>query len=104
MRFAGVSGNRFTLAELLACWVTFSATYLNTNTFPREYLFCVTNFVPHRLDSDRSAPSDAPRNLKASAVYSPLHMALRHRWSTLTRKQTKELNPAVFHAILGVLN
>lgn len=60
--------------------------------------------IPYRLDSDRSAPSDAPRNLKASAVYSPLHMALRHRWSGLTRKQTKELNPAVVHAVLGVAN
>ncbi|KAN0087619.1 hypothetical protein V8E55_006240 [Tylopilus felleus] len=65
------------------------------------YIFC--DLLKHDyITPDRSAPSDAPRNLKASTVYSPLHMALRHRWSALTRKQTKELNPAVFHAILAI--
>jgi ubiquitin-like 1-activating enzyme E1 A len=65
------------------------------------YIFC--DLLKHDyISPDRSAPSDAPRNLKASAVYSPLHMALRHQWSGLTRKQTKELNPAVVHAILAI--
>ncbi|KAF8133852.1 hypothetical protein EV363DRAFT_1567397 [Boletus edulis] len=65
------------------------------------YIFC--DLLKHDyISPDRSAPSDAPRNLKASTVYSPLHMALRHRWTALTRKQTKELNPAVLHGILAV--
>ncbi|KAI9573546.1 hypothetical protein HD554DRAFT_2056919 [Boletus coccyginus] len=65
------------------------------------YIFC--DLLKHDyISPDRSAPSDAPRNSRASVVYSPLHMALRHRWSSLTRKQTKELNPAVVHAILAI--
>ncbi|KAG8214649.1 hypothetical protein J3R82DRAFT_9727 [Butyriboletus roseoflavus] len=65
------------------------------------YIFC--DLLKHDyISPDRSAPSDAPRNMKASAVYSPLHMALRHQWSSLTRRQTKELNPAVVHAILAM--
>jgi len=65
------------------------------------YIFC--DLLKHDyISPDRSTPSDAPRNLKASVVYSPLHMALRHRWSALTRRQTKELNPAVLHAILAI--
>lgn len=103
---AGGSGNRFTPAELLVSWDTFSVIYLSTTTFPRE---CTLVFVlglkwTLAVYSDRSAPSDAPRNVKANAVYSPLHMALRHQWSALTRRQTKELNPAGLHAILGGLN
>jgi len=65
------------------------------------YIFC--DLLKHDyISPDRSAPSDAPRSVKASAVYSPLHMALRHQWSALTRRQTKELNPAGLHAILAV--
>ncbi|KAG9315727.1 hypothetical protein JVU11DRAFT_3374 [Chiua virens] len=65
------------------------------------YIFC--DLLKHDyITPDRSAPSDAPRNVKASTVYSPLHMALRHQWSALTKRQTKELNPAILHAILAL--
>ncbi|KAF9221579.1 hypothetical protein BS17DRAFT_785005 [Gyrodon lividus] len=65
------------------------------------YIFC--DLLKHDyIFPDRSTPSDAPRNAKASAVYSPMHMALRHRWPALTKRQTKELNPAVLHAILAL--
>lgn len=40
--------------------------------------------------------------MKASSIYSPLHVALQHRWTGLTKRQTKELNPAVVHVILGM--
>ncbi|KAF9241139.1 hypothetical protein BU15DRAFT_45213 [Melanogaster broomeanus] len=65
------------------------------------YIFC--DLLKHDyIFPDRSAPTDAPRNVKASAIYSPMHMALRHRWSALTKRQTKELNPAVLHTILAL--
>ncbi|KAH7885229.1 hypothetical protein F5I97DRAFT_1883818 [Phlebopus sp. FC_14] len=65
------------------------------------YIFC--DLLMHEyISPDRSAPSDAPRNVKTSAVYSPMHMALRHRWSALTKRQTKELNPAIVHTILAL--
>ncbi|KIJ62625.1 hypothetical protein HYDPIDRAFT_182670 [Hydnomerulius pinastri MD-312] len=65
------------------------------------YIFC--DLLKHDyISPDRSAPSEAPRNVKASAVYSPMHMALRHRWSGLTKRQTKELNPAILHVLLSL--
>lgn len=36
-----------------------------------------------------------------SAVYSPLQEAIRYRWSNLTKRQTKEINPALVFATLG---
>lgn len=53
-------------------------------------------------ESDRSAPKEAPKNVKATASYSRLSTALQHRWTGLTKRQTKELNPAVVHIILGM--
>ena len=53
---------------------------------------------------DRSAPAgkDAlQKNVKLTASYVPLRDALEHRWKNLTRKQTKELNPAVVFSVLG---
>ncbi|KAL4080737.1 hypothetical protein J3A83DRAFT_4202115 [Scleroderma citrinum] len=65
------------------------------------YIFC--DLLKHDyITPDRSAPTDAPRSVKASQVYSPLHMALRHRWSALTKRQTKELNPGAVHTILAL--
>jgi ubiquitin-like 1-activating enzyme E1 A len=37
-------------------------------------------------------------------VYTTLQVALRHRWSGLTRRQTKEVNPAALFSILGTCN
>ena len=46
---------------------------------------------------------EAPqKNVKLTAAYVPLRDALTHRWTGLTRKQTKELNPAVVFSVLGV--
>lgn len=41
------------------------------------------------------------KNVKLTATYTPLSSALQHRWAGLTRRQTKELNPAVVFSILG---
>ncbi|KAI6114358.1 hypothetical protein F5141DRAFT_706631 [Pisolithus sp. B1] len=65
------------------------------------YIFC--DLLKHDyIAPDRSAQGDAPRSVKASQIYSPLHMALRHQWSGLTKRQTKELNPAAVYAILAL--
>ncbi|KAJ8593822.1 hypothetical protein M405DRAFT_872402 [Rhizopogon salebrosus TDB-379] len=65
------------------------------------YIFC--DLLKHDyISPDRSAPKEAPRNVKASLVYSPLPVALRHRWTGLTKRQTKELNPTVVHVILAL--
>jgi ubiquitin-like 1-activating enzyme E1 A len=52
--------------------------------------------------SDRSALKDAPKNVKMTADYPPLHEALKHKWTGLAKRQTKELNPAVVFTILGI--
>ncbi|KAH7914274.1 hypothetical protein BJ138DRAFT_1057320 [Hygrophoropsis aurantiaca] len=65
------------------------------------YIFC--DLLKHDyISPDRSAPKEAPKSVKATAIYPPLHMALRHRWSALTKRQTKELNPAVVHTVLAL--
>ncbi|KAG1748708.1 hypothetical protein EDB19DRAFT_1630029 [Suillus lakei] len=65
------------------------------------YVFC--DLLKHDyISPDRSALKEAPKNVKASASYSRLYMALQHRWTGLTKRQTKELNPAVVHIILGM--
>ncbi|KAJ7288466.1 hypothetical protein C8J57DRAFT_1280350 [Mycena rebaudengoi] len=52
--------------------------------------------------NDRSVPKEAQKNIKLSAVYPPLTEALQHRWTDLTKRQTKELNPAVIFAVLAL--
>jgi hypothetical protein len=55
------------------------------------------------FNSDRSAPKDQPKTVKTIATYTPLASAIQHRWSSLTKRQTKEINPALFFAVLGEL-
>jgi ubiquitin-like 1-activating enzyme E1 A len=52
-------------------------------------------------DSDRSAVKDPPKNVKATAVYTPLTSAISYRWNNFTKRQTKEVNPVLYFAILG---
>jgi hypothetical protein len=52
--------------------------------------------------SDRSAPKEAPKNIKATASYSPLQKALGYRWTGLTKRQTKEVKPVIIFTILGL--
>ncbi|KAG7088238.1 hypothetical protein E1B28_012252 [Marasmius oreades] len=54
------------------------------------YIFCDLG------DYDSVSPSG-----KVRTSYAPLDSALRHRWTSLTRRQTKELNPAVVFLVLG---
>src|SRR5882762_2186163 len=50
---------------------------------------------------DRTAPKETPKNVKATASYPPLHTALLHRWTGLSKRQTKEVKPAIIFTILG---
>lgn len=52
---------------------------------------------------DRTAPKEAPRNVKNKATYRQLADALQYKWTRLTKRQTKEVNPALFFSILGTI-
>lgn len=65
------------------------------------YIFC--DLLQHEcVVPDRSGQSGTQRIIKTSQLYPPLHMALRHRWSNLTKRQAKDLNPAALFTILGI--
>ncbi|KAJ7644240.1 hypothetical protein FB45DRAFT_291915 [Roridomyces roridus] len=66
------------------------------------YIFCDLLQHDYVAPHDRSVPKEAQKNIKHSAIYPPLSEALVHRWSALTKRQTKELNPAVVFAILAL--
>ena len=52
--------------------------------------------------SDRSgAKRDGGKDVRVTVSYSPLREALEDRWSGITRRQTKGMNPAVVFIILG---
>ena len=51
---------------------------------------------------DGTDPKDPNKRVKKSLRYCPLKTALKpYSWSSLTRVQTKELNPAVVFTVLG---
>ncbi|THV05209.1 hypothetical protein K435DRAFT_816488 [Dendrothele bispora CBS 962.96] len=64
------------------------------------YIFC--DLLKHDyISPDRSAGENA-KTVKVTVSYPPLQDALRHRWDTLTRRQTKELNPSCVFTILAL--
>lgn len=59
--------------------------------------------------SDRSTSqgkdTGIAKNVKLTANYAPLDVALKdHSWAGLSRKQTKELNPAAVFSVLGAFD
>jgi len=67
------------------------------------YIFC--DLLSHDyITPDRSAQNKdgAPKNVRTTATYVPLDTALKHNWAGLTRRQTKELNPAVVFTVLAI--
>ncbi|EAU85910.2 SUMO1 activating enzyme subunit [Coprinopsis cinerea okayama7 len=65
------------------------------------YIFC--DLLDHEyLVPDRSVSKDQPKTVKATVKYAPLQVALTHKWSGLTRKQTKALNPGLAFSILAL--
>ncbi|KAF7768155.1 hypothetical protein Agabi119p4_7398 [Agaricus bisporus var. burnettii] len=72
------------------------------------YIFCDLiehEYLPPILfgaSRDRTAPKEAPRTIKRKATYCPLAKALEFKWTALNKRQTKEVNPALFFGILGL--
>ncbi|KAG1894170.1 uncharacterized protein F5891DRAFT_1063645 [Suillus fuscotomentosus] len=65
------------------------------------WLACSHDYISPKVTDQ--AHKEAPKNVKATASYSRLSTTLQLRWIGLTKRQTKELNPAVVHIILGKL-
>jgi hypothetical protein len=53
------------------------------------------------LHRDRTNIKEGPKDTRATAIYTSLEHALTHKWTTLKKRQAKELNPAVVFSILG---
>ena len=53
---------------------------------------------------DRKVPKETPRNIKTKVTYCPLSEALQYKWTELSKRQTKEVNPALFFGILGTVS
>ncbi|KAI0726229.1 hypothetical protein C8Q72DRAFT_537406 [Fomitopsis betulina] len=65
------------------------------------YIFC--DLLSHDyIAPDRANPKDSSKNVRNTTVYCPLQMALEHKWTKLTRRQTKEVNPGAIFTILGL--
>ncbi|KAF6757523.1 hypothetical protein DFP72DRAFT_891366 [Ephemerocybe angulata] len=65
------------------------------------YIFC--DLLTHEyLAPVRGESGEAPKTVKTSAKYTSLDQALQHKWSGLTRRQTKEVNPALVFSILAL--
>ncbi|KAJ3550575.1 hypothetical protein NMY22_g383 [Coprinellus aureogranulatus] len=67
------------------------------------YIFC--DLLTHEYlapSVSRGDSSEAPKTVKTTIQYTPLQQALEHKWSGLTRRQTKEVNPALAFAILAL--
>ncbi|PPQ67550.1 hypothetical protein CVT26_006851 [Gymnopilus dilepis] len=62
------------------------------------YIFC--DLLTHEhISPQRSAPQDQPKTVKTAVTYPPLSDALHYSWSNFTKRQTKEVNPALFFAV-----
>lgn len=90
--------------SFVICWIM--------NTLPR---MCFSNLVVSTLvedslffclcHSDRSgAKRDGGKDVRATISYCPLSEALEHRWSGITRRQTKGMNLAAVFIVLGRYN
>ncbi|EIN12546.1 hypothetical protein PUNSTDRAFT_97317 [Punctularia strigosozonata HHB-11173 SS5] len=65
------------------------------------YIFC--DLLQHEyIAPDRSGQKDAPKTSRATVNYCPLNVALQHKWSGMTRRQTKELNLHVVFTVLAL--
>jgi ubiquitin-like 1-activating enzyme E1 A len=91
---------------LMASSVTYFVICWSMNTSLR---MCFSDLVVSTLvedsafgHSDRSgAKRDGGKDVRVKVSYSPLREALKHRWSGITRRQTKGMNPAAVFIILG---
>jgi hypothetical protein len=104
--------SRCTREELMASSVTSSAICWNMNTSLRTcfkmlvWRMVVEGDVLSRFrllrHSDRSGGKpEGGKDVRVKVSYCPLREALEHRWSSITRRQTKSFNPAAVFMILG---
>lgn len=81
------------------------ACFLNANVGKQALIQGGVSLAMRRLYvsyRDRSgAKQDGGKDVKVTTSYSPLREALKHRWSGVPRRQTKNLNPAAVFIILG---
>ncbi|KAH9980227.1 hypothetical protein BGW80DRAFT_1274162 [Lactifluus volemus] len=63
------------------------------------YIFC--DLLEHEHITSGSK-QDGGKDIKVKVSYSPLREALKHRWSGVPRRQTKNLNPAAVFIILAL--
>ncbi|PFH53918.1 hypothetical protein AMATHDRAFT_717 [Amanita thiersii Skay4041] len=64
------------------------------------YIFC--DLIDHvHLSSDRTQTKESTKTL-TKVSYPPLQTALCYRWNGLSRRQTKEVNPAIIFTILAL--
>jgi ubiquitin-like 1-activating enzyme E1 A len=54
------------------------------------------------ISRDRSMVKDLTKDTRVMANYCSLDQALRYRWTGLKKRQVKEVNPALFFAIIGM--
>ncbi|TFK73600.1 hypothetical protein BDN72DRAFT_886742 [Pluteus cervinus] len=64
------------------------------------YIFC--DLLSHDYIAPDRSGGEGPKNLKANAVYCPLDVALQYRWTNLSKRQTKEVQPATLFSILAI--
>ncbi|KAF8916962.1 hypothetical protein CPB85DRAFT_230454 [Mucidula mucida] len=65
------------------------------------YIFC--DLLNHEyITPDRSSNANGQKSVKVIASYSPLDVALRHKWSSLSKRQTKTLNPSAIFSIIAL--
>jgi hypothetical protein len=90
----------FLAISFATCW---SMNTLRRTCFQRRLLKAAPcSRAPILVHSDRSgAQQDGGRDVRVTVSYRPLREALEHRWSGMTRRQTKSLNPAAVFVILG---
>ncbi|ESK95798.1 sumo-activating enzyme subunit 1 [Moniliophthora roreri MCA 2997] len=65
------------------------------------YIFC--DLLDHDyISPDRSGSKESQKDVKVTTSYTSLENALRHSWASLTKRQTKELNPGAVFTILAL--
>ncbi len=100
-KFAGSAMCRSIAAGPMVLWGTSSAIYSIMSILRREVACCFLLKSAHMQGSDRSSNANGQKSVKVIASYSPLDVALRHKWSSLSKRQTKTLNPSAIFSIIG---
>ncbi|KAF8339605.1 uncharacterized protein EI90DRAFT_3144002 [Cantharellus anzutake] len=66
------------------------------------FIFCDLS-VHQFLTKDKTRPGEEPKDIKATMTYPTFSHALQHSWENLSKRQTKELNPATVFTVMAIL-